>query len=58
MLYFDIFKNDYKLITKIVKCLILKFCNQCFIFFSNNKIQIIINRMNMKSHLIDIHIKY
>ena len=27
-----------------------------FFFFGNNKIQVIINCMNVKSHLLDIHI--
>ena len=56
MLYFKFLKRLQ--ITKNVKCLTLKFYDQWFNFFGNNKIQIIINRMNMKSHSLDIHIIY
>ena len=56
MLYFKFLKRLQ--ITKNVKCLTLKFCDQQFNFSANNKIQMIKNRMNMKSHLLDIQIIY
>ena len=47
MLYFEFFKNDYKL-RKMVKVPHRKFCD--LIFFCSSKIQMIIKCMNMKSH--------
>ena len=35
-----------------------KFCDQWLNFFGNKKIQIIINRMNIKPYLLEIYIIY
>ena len=49
---FLFFLNDYKLL-KNVKVSHWKFVISGLIFFCSSKIQMIINRINIKSHLID-----